>query len=139
MVVVWRRRPLSNGHQDVPVFTISRGMDNILSAYAVCPKLEENIAGFFNSTAFHVSRSLTPAPQEAPGVGADGDAPCLLVVVRQAKANETHALREYLASNFNMSKELYYMPFIYDRSAAAAGGQSGRRAEQGLTGCVHGW
>ena len=55
MVVVWRRRPLSNGHQDVPVFTISRGMDNILSAYAVCPKLEENIAGFFNSTAFHVS------------------------------------------------------------------------------------
>jgi hypothetical protein len=29
-------------------------MDNLLSAYAVCPKLEENIAQYFNSTAFQV-------------------------------------------------------------------------------------
>jgi hypothetical protein len=29
-------------------------MDNLLSAYAVCPKLEENIAQYFNSTAFRV-------------------------------------------------------------------------------------
>jgi hypothetical protein len=34
----------------------------------------------------------------------------------QNKAAETAAVRTYVAQNYNMSSELFYMPFVYDRS-----------------------
>lgn len=77
--------PLTGGYQAVPVFTISRGMDYLLSGSTACPAIDDHTETFFTSPVF------------------------------KAKAAETEAIRTQLGQKLNMSADLQDMFSMYDR------------------------
>ena len=97
--------PLTGGYQSVPVYTISRGVDYLLSAYTACPTIESNVEDFFNSTEFSDKADQTATVRSSLGTLLNMSPALGKSPTHPPTHPPTHTVRSSLGTLLNMSPD----------------------------------